>query len=169
MIDVSELNWCAYFVFAQSAYTTIRPSPRWISRCHWSGKQTASLQPRQKNHSEGCLKALLRRQVNPNRSMCAHTLLGNVRNVGRRAPCKKKKQQMNQLPPFCVNRFHNPSEEPELNRDIVPYLDDNVQLSIEEYRDKLYEVRTLALSNSTHAVVLCLPHFFVTCNILYRA
>ena len=43
---------------------------------------------------------------------------------------------------FCVNRFHNPTEEPELNRDIVPYLDDNVQLSIEEYRDKLYEVRT---------------------------
>lgn len=37
-------------------------------------------------------------------------------------------------------RFHDPAEEPELNRDIVPYLDDNVQLSIEEYRDKLYEV-----------------------------
>ena len=40
-------------------------------------------------------------------------------------------------------RFHNPAEEPELNRDIVPYLDDNVQLSIEEYRDKLYEVHLL--------------------------
>lgn len=39
-------------------------------------------------------------------------------------------------------RFHNPAEEPELNRDVVPYLDDNVQLSIEEYRDKLYEVCT---------------------------
>ena len=40
-------------------------------------------------------------------------------------------------------RFHNPAEEPRLNRDIVPYLDDNVQLSIEEYRDKLYEVHAL--------------------------
>lgn len=38
-------------------------------------------------------------------------------------------------------RFHNPADEPELNRDVVPYLDDNIQLSIEEYRDKLYEVR----------------------------
>ena len=28
----------------------------------------------------------------------------------------------------------------ELSSDIVPYLDDNIQLSIEEYRGKLYEV-----------------------------
>lgn len=28
----------------------------------------------------------------------------------------------------------------ELSHDVVPYLDDNVQLSIEEYRGKLYEV-----------------------------
>jgi hypothetical protein len=46
-------------------------------------------------------------------------------------------------PKWGPYRFHNPAEEPELNRDIVPYLDDNVQLSIEEYRDKLYEVHVL--------------------------
>jgi hypothetical protein len=28
----------------------------------------------------------------------------------------------------------------ELNCKVVPYLDDNIQLSIEQYRDKLYEV-----------------------------
>lgn len=34
----------------------------------------------------------------------------------------------------------------ELNYDVVPYLDDNVQLSIEEYRGKLYEVHILRTS-----------------------
>ena len=33
----------------------------------------------------------------------------------------------------------------ELDRDVVPYLDDNVQLSIENYREKLYEVRNIIL------------------------
>ena len=42
----------------------------------------------------------------------------------------------------CYVRFHDPEEELELNHDVVPYLDDNVQLTIEEYRDKLYEVIT---------------------------
>ena len=48
--------------------------------------------------------------------------------------------------PSVHGRFRSPSEEPELNRDIVPYLDDNVQLSIEEYRDKLYEVRVIYIA-----------------------
>ena len=43
--------------------------------------------------------------------------------------------------PF-VSRFHDPSEEPELDRGIVPYLDDNIQLSINDYREKLYEARS---------------------------
>ena len=38
-------------------------------------------------------------------------------------------------------RFHVPEDEPVLEDDVTPYLDDNTQLSIEEYRDKLYEVR----------------------------
>ncbi|XP_048582518.1 extracellular signal-regulated kinase 2 [Nematostella vectensis] len=38
-----------------------------------------------------------------------------------------------------VARFHNPEEEPALDCDIVPPLDDDVQLSVEEYRVKLYE------------------------------
>ncbi len=37
-------------------------------------------------------------------------------------------------------RFRDPEEELELSCKVVPYLDDNIQLSIEEYRDKLYEV-----------------------------
>ena len=42
--------------------------------------------------------------------------------------------------PPLFSRFHDPEEEIELSHDVVPYLDDNVQLSIEEYRGKLYEV-----------------------------
>ncbi len=42
---------------------------------------------------------------------------------------------------FCITfRFHDPTEEMELNGDVIPYLDDNIQLTIEEYRDRLYEV-----------------------------
>lgn len=37
-------------------------------------------------------------------------------------------------------RFHDANDEPVLDHDIVPYLDDNVQLSIKEYREKIYEV-----------------------------
>jgi len=38
-----------------------------------------------------------------------------------------------------VNRFQNPDDEPSLDRDIIPPLDDDVQLTVEEYRRKLYE------------------------------
>lgn len=41
--------------------------------------------------------------------------------------------------PF-VARFHNPEEEPSMDYDVIPALNDDVQLSVEEYRVKLYEV-----------------------------
>ena len=44
--------------------------------------------------------------------------------------------------PF-VARFHNPEEEPAMDYDVIPALDDDVQLTVEEYRVKLYEVGTL--------------------------
>ncbi|XP_073256948.1 extracellular signal-regulated kinase 2-like isoform X1 [Porites lutea] len=40
--------------------------------------------------------------------------------------------------PF-VARFHNPEEEPAMDYDVIPALDDDVQLTVEEYRVKLYE------------------------------
>lgn len=40
--------------------------------------------------------------------------------------------------PF-VARFHNPDEEPSMDYDVIPALDDDVQLTVEEYRVKLYE------------------------------
>lgn len=40
--------------------------------------------------------------------------------------------------PF-VARFHNPEEEPSMDYDVIPALNDDVQLSVEEYRVKLYE------------------------------
>ncbi|KAL5016802.1 hypothetical protein ScPMuIL_006391 [Solemya velum] len=41
--------------------------------------------------------------------------------------------------PF-VARFHNPSEEISLNYDVVPPLSDGTQLTVDEYRKKLYEM-----------------------------
>ncbi|XP_071964033.1 extracellular signal-regulated kinase 2-like isoform X2 [Antedon mediterranea] len=39
-----------------------------------------------------------------------------------------------------VARFHNPEEETSLDYDVIPPLDDDVQLSVNEYREKLYEM-----------------------------
>ncbi|XP_061677168.1 mitogen-activated protein kinase 15 isoform X2 [Syngnathoides biaculeatus] len=39
-----------------------------------------------------------------------------------------------------VARFHNPDKEPSLNYDVVLPLDDDVQLSVDQYRNKLYEM-----------------------------
>ena len=41
---------------------------------------------------------------------------------------------------FLHNRFHNPSEEKVIGYDVVPPLSDDVQLTVEEYRSKLYEM-----------------------------
>uniref|UniRef100_A0A3B3XV99 Mitogen-activated protein kinase 15 n=1 Tax=Poecilia mexicana TaxID=48701 RepID=A0A3B3XV99_9TELE len=39
-----------------------------------------------------------------------------------------------------VSRFHNPAKEPALNYDVVLAVDDDVQLSVIQYRNKLYEL-----------------------------
>lgn len=41
---------------------------------------------------------------------------------------------------YVIDRFHNAAEEIVVGRDIVPPIDDNVQLTVDEYRSKLYEV-----------------------------
>lgn len=50
---------------------------------------------------------------------------------------------------FCPLRFHNLAKEPALNYDVVLPVDDDVQLSVVQYRNKLYEVR------SSHKCLLC--------------
>lgn len=42
---------------------------------------------------------------------------------------------------FCLSRFHSPAKEPALNYDVILPVDDAVQLSVVQYRNKLYEVR----------------------------
>lgn len=37
-------------------------------------------------------------------------------------------------------RFHDTDKEPVVGCQIVPVIDDNVQLTVEEYRDQLYKV-----------------------------
>ena len=53
-----------------------------------------------------------------------------------------------------LSRFHNPKEESVLDSNVVPYLDDNIQLSIGQYRDKLYEVCTCILPTEISISVL---------------
>ena len=50
-----------------------------------------------------------------------------------------------------VARFHNTAEEISLNYDVVPPLSDDVQLTVDEYRTKLYEV----FFGSLHCVSQC--------------
>ena len=46
-------------------------------------------------------------------------------------------------------RFHNPNEEITKGYDVVPQLSDDIQLTVDEYRKKLYEVRRASLAFST--------------------
>ncbi len=41
---------------------------------------------------------------------------------------------------MCHVRFHNPDREPSLVYDVILPVDDDVQLSVTQYRNKLYEV-----------------------------
>ncbi|XP_014890942.1 mitogen-activated protein kinase 15 isoform X1 [Poecilia latipinna] len=54
-----------------------------------------------------------------------------------------------------VSRFHNPAKEPALNYDVVLAVDDDVQLSVIQYRNKLYE---MMLERRTHQGTLRLPN-----------
>ncbi|XP_036001046.1 mitogen-activated protein kinase 15 [Fundulus heteroclitus] len=53
-----------------------------------------------------------------------------------------------------VARFHNPAKEPALSFDVVLAVDDDVQLSVVQYRNKLYE---MILERRTHQGMLVLP------------
>ena len=46
---------------------------------------------------------------------------------------------------FIKIRFHNPSEEITKGYDVVPQLSDDIQLTVDEYRKKLYEVNPSCL------------------------
>ncbi|XP_032437734.1 mitogen-activated protein kinase 15 isoform X1 [Xiphophorus hellerii] len=54
-----------------------------------------------------------------------------------------------------VSRFHNPAKEPALNYDVVLAVDDDVQLSVIQYRNKLYE---MILERRTQQGILRLPN-----------
>ena len=44
------------------------------------------------------------------------------------------------------NRFHNPKEEITKGYDVVPQFSDDIQLTVDEYRKKLYEVSLILIS-----------------------
>lgn len=55
------------------------------------------------------------------------------------APQKRLTVEQCLVHPYVV-QFHNPSEEPTLNYEVYPPLPDHVQLGIDDYRDRLYEM-----------------------------
>ncbi|CCD63173.1 Mitogen-activated protein kinase 15 [Caenorhabditis elegans] len=55
------------------------------------------------------------------------------------APQKRLTVEQCLVHPYVV-QFHNPSEEPVLNYEVYPPLPDHIQLSIDDYRDRLYEM-----------------------------
>lgn len=55
------------------------------------------------------------------------------------APQKRLTVEQCLVHPYVV-QFHNPSEEPTLNYEVNPPLPDHVQLGIDDYRDRLYEM-----------------------------
>jgi len=62
-----------------------------------------------------------------------------------------------------VNRFHNAAEEIVVGRDIVPPVSDGVQLSIDEYRTKLYEVMVVY----SHLTKCCLCTWFAVISMIW--
>ncbi|EFO83501.1 hypothetical protein CRE_02911 [Caenorhabditis remanei] len=55
------------------------------------------------------------------------------------APQKRLTVEQCLVHPYVV-QFHNPSEEPTLHYEVYPPLPDHVQLGIDDYRDRLYEM-----------------------------
>ncbi len=61
----------------------------------------------------------------------------------------------------CPWRFHNPAKEPALNYDVVLPVDDDVQLSVVQYRNKLYEVQNGSKLNCFVSDTRMKPNLFV--------
>uniref|UniRef100_A0A8R1IJ89 Mitogen-activated protein kinase n=3 Tax=Caenorhabditis japonica TaxID=281687 RepID=A0A8R1IJ89_CAEJA len=55
------------------------------------------------------------------------------------APQKRLTVEQCLVHPYVV-QFHNPSEEPILPYEVYPPLPDHIQLTIDDYRDRLYEM-----------------------------
>uniref|UniRef100_A0A1I8JIJ6 mitogen-activated protein kinase n=1 Tax=Macrostomum lignano TaxID=282301 RepID=A0A1I8JIJ6_9PLAT len=78
------------------------------------------------------LESILPAQVDPNAVDLLHKLLQF--SPDRRITAAEALRH-----PY-VRRFHSPTEEITLNRDVAPPVDDNSQLSVLEYRNRLYEM-----------------------------
>uniref|UniRef100_A0AAQ6AMM7 Mitogen-activated protein kinase 15 n=1 Tax=Amphiprion ocellaris TaxID=80972 RepID=A0AAQ6AMM7_AMPOC len=63
-----------------------------------------------------------------------------------------------------VARFHNPAKEPALNCDVVLPVDDDVQLSVVQYRNKLYESMDQILQRGRSAPAAHNRSFSLTLN-----
>ena len=81
-------------------------------------------------------------KFNPAKRLTAHAALRHP-YVARykKLPCPAHSSPVSQhyLTLSC-RRFHNTSNEPEMKHDVIPPLSDCVQLSVEQYRAKLYDI-----------------------------
>lgn len=61
-----------------------------------------------------------------------------------------------------LSRFHNPSEETVIGRDVVPPINDDIQLTVEEYRSNLYEVGNIVCVTMRSLDCLIVSYLFLS-------
>ena len=70
---------------------------------------------------------------------CADDGIDLVRKLLKIVPEERSTADAALSHPYVI-KFHNPAASKVMKRDIIPPLSDDVQLSIDQYRDKLYEI-----------------------------
>ena len=70
---------------------------------------------------------------------CADDAIDLVRKLLKIVPEDRSTADSALSHPYVI-KFHNPAASKVMKRDIIPPLSDDVQLSIDQYRDKLYEI-----------------------------
>lgn len=70
---------------------------------------------------------------------CAEDAIDLVRKLLKIVPEERSTADSALSHPYVI-KFHNPAAERVMKRDIIPPLSDDIQLSIDQYRDKLYEI-----------------------------
>uniref|UniRef100_A0A8C9WGR8 Mitogen-activated protein kinase 15 n=1 Tax=Scleropages formosus TaxID=113540 RepID=A0A8C9WGR8_SCLFO len=112
---------------------TVIPHPTAEDVCSIKSEYGASVIQRMMLRPQGSLENILPSSVPPDALDLLRCLL--VFNPEKRLTAEQALQH-----PY-VSKFHNPAKEPSLDYDVILPVDDDVQLSVTQYRNKLYEVQ----------------------------
>ncbi|XP_029104285.1 mitogen-activated protein kinase 15 isoform X1 [Scleropages formosus] len=111
---------------------TVIPHPTAEDVCSIKSEYGASVIQRMMLRPQGSLENILPSSVPPDALDLLRCLL--VFNPEKRLTAEQALQH-----PY-VSKFHNPAKEPSLDYDVILPVDDDVQLSVTQYRNKLYEM-----------------------------